>query len=85
MSSWLNAADNILEMVVNHLPSPKEAQVYRAPYLYEGPLDDDIAKAMIACDPQGPLIMYVSKFVPSVEKGHFYAFGRVFSGTISTG
>ena len=29
--------------------------------------------------------MYVSKMVPTSEKGRFYAFGRVFAGTIATG
>lgn len=29
--------------------------------------------------------MYVSKMVPTSDKGRFVAFGRVFSGTISTG
>jgi elongation factor 2 len=40
---------------------------------------------MAACDPKGPLMMYVSKMVPTTDKGRFFAFGRVFSGTISTG
>jgi len=40
---------------------------------------------MRACDPKGPLMMYVSKMVPTTDKGRFFAFGRVFSGTISTG
>ncbi len=35
------------------------------------------------CDPNGPVMMYVSKMVPSPDKGRFYAFGRMFSGTIS--
>ena len=30
-------------------------------------------------------MMYVSKMVPSLDKGRFYAFGRVFSGTVGTG
>lgn len=34
---------------------------------------------------QAPLMMYVSKMVPTVDKGRFYAFGRVFSGIVSTG
>jgi hypothetical protein len=38
-----------------------------------------------ACDPKGPLMMYISKMVPTSDKGRFYAFGRVFSGTVSTG
>ena len=37
------------------------------------------------CDPQGPLMMYISKMVPTSDKGRFYAFGRVFSGKIATG
>lgn len=84
MSKWLNAADTILEMMVIHLPSPRKAQQYRTSYLYEGPQDDEIAKSMRACDPKGPLMMYVSKMVPTADKGRFVAFGRVFSGTIAT-
>lgn len=41
--------------------------------------------AMKACDPKGPLMMYVSKMVPTTDNGRFFAFGRVFSGTIATG
>merc|ERR1712048_1447699 len=37
------------------------------------------------CDQKGPMSMYVSKMVPTSEKGRFYAFGRVFSGAIKTG
>merc|ERR1712176_1141070 len=33
----------------------------------------------------GPLMMYVSKMVPTNDKGRFYAFGRVFSGTVGSG
>merc|ERR1712086_510826 len=47
--------------------------------------DDTAAKAMRACEKDGPLLMYVSKMVPTSDKGRFYAFGRVFSGTIATG
>merc|ERR1712032_1421860 len=53
--------------------------------LYEGPLDDEAANAIRACDPAGGLMMYVSKMVPTSDKGRFHAFGRVFSGTIATG
>lgn len=37
------------------------------------------------CDPKGPLMMYISKMVPTSDKGRFYAFGRVFSGVVATG
>lgn len=85
MQKWLPAADALLEMIVVHLPSPARAQKYRVPCLYEGPHDDEAAQAIAACDKDGPLMMYISKMVPTSDKGRFYAFGRVFSGKCATG
>lgn len=85
MQTWLPAAEALLAMIINHLPSPVVAQNYRVENLYAGPMDDAAAMAIKNCDPDGPLMMYVSKMVPTSEKGRFYAFGRVFSGVIATG
>jgi elongation factor 2 len=85
MQKWLPAADAVLEMIVVHLPSPVAAQKYRVGALYDGPLDDEAAEGIRTCNPNGPLVMYVSKMVPSSDRGRFYAFGRVFSGKIATG
>lgn len=40
---------------------------------------------MQKCDPNGPVMVYISKMVKTPEKGRFIAFGRVFSGTIKSG
>jgi len=85
MRNWLPAGDAMFQMIVIHLPSPVTAQKYRAAALYEGPADDQSCVAMTNCDPNGPLMMYISKMVPTSDKGRFYAFGRVFSGKIATG
>merc|ERR1711998_793245 len=85
MQKFLPAADALLEMLVIHLPSPRAAQKYRVDALYEGPQDDECAIAIRDCDPNGPLMLYISKMVPTNDKGRFYAFGRVFSGTIGSG
>lgn len=87
MQKWLPAADAVLEMIVIHLPSPVVAQRYRVSTLYDGPLDDEVALAIKNCDTSetAPLCMYVSKMVPTSDKGRFYAFGRVFAGKIATG
>merc|ERR1712036_100664 len=85
MRNWLPAGDAMFQMIVIHLPSPVTAQKYRAAALYEGPADDAACVAMQSCDPNGPLMMYISKMVPTSDKGRFYAFGRVFSGKIATG
>ncbi|VDM20915.1 unnamed protein product, partial [Wuchereria bancrofti] len=85
MRKWLPAGDTMLQMICMHLPSPVTAQKYRMEMLYEGPHDDEAAIAIRNCDPNGPLMMYVSKMVPTSDKGRFYAFGRVFSGKVATG
>jgi elongation factor 2 len=85
MQKWLPAADALIEMIIDHLPSPRVAQRYRVENLYTGPLDDEFASAIRACDPTGPVMMFVSKMIdPKGDGKRFYAFGRVFSGTIRT-
>lgn len=85
MKSWLPAGDTLLGLITIHLPSPITAQRYRAEQLYEGPQDDEAFMGIKNCDSNGPLMMYISKMVPTSDKGRFYAFGRVFSGTVATG
>jgi len=85
MRTWLPAGDALFNMIAEHLPSPVVAQKYRVENLYSGPLDSEEAEAVRKCDPEGPMSMYISKMVPTSEKGRFYAFGRVFSGVIKTG
>jgi len=85
MQKWLPADSALLEMMVLHLPSPFTAQKYRVDTLYSGPLDDATAQSIRACDPKGPLVAYISKMVPTADKGRFYAFVRVFSGTVTQG
>ena len=82
---WINAAEALLEMIVMKLPSPRKAQNYRAAYLYEGPIDDKSGQSIKTCDPNGPLMIYISKMIPTSDNGRFYAFGRVFGGTVATG
>lgn len=85
MRKWLPAGEALLQMISIHLPSPVISQKYRMELLYEGPHDDEAAMGIKACDPKAPLMMYISKMVPTSDKGRFFAFGRVFSGVASTG
>merc|ERR1712196_313981 len=85
MRKWLPASEALLEMITLHLPSPAKAQGYRTETLYEGPLDDACGQSMVKCDPEGPLMVYISKMVPTADNSRFVAFGRVFAGKIKTG
>lgn len=84
MQKFLPNANSLLEMIIQKLPSPVEAQKYRYKHLYTGPEDDEVATAIKNCDANGPLCMYVSKLFPSSDMTRFYAFGRVFSGTVKS-
>ena len=88
LQQWIPAHICLLDIAINHLPSPKEAQKYRVDGLYTGDLDDSIAESIRNCDPEGPLIIYISKMAPERpddRNSRFIAFGRIFSGTIKPG
>ena len=72
MQIWINAADTLLLMVACKLPSPRVAQKYRVESLYEGPMDDEAAMAIRACDKDGPLMAHVSKKVQTKDTGRFF-------------
>jgi elongation factor 2 len=86
MKKWLPAADALLELITEHLPSPRVAQRYRVAHLYEGPLDDPVAIGIRECDSNAHLMIFISKMLPdSSDSNKFLAFGRVFSGTARLG
>ena len=74
----------VLDMVVKHLPNPKDAQKYRIPKIWKGDLDSAIGKAMVSCDPNGPIAMMITKIVMDPHAGEV-AVGRLFSGTLRKG
>jgi elongation factor 2 len=85
MMRFIPASETLLEMLVMHLPSPKKAQAYRSEMLYSGEPNDKYYEAMKNCDQNGPLMMYISKMVPTADKGRFFAFGRIFAGKVRAG
>ncbi|MEM1814344.1 MAG: elongation factor EF-2, partial [Thermoplasmatales archaeon] len=74
----------LLDAVVHHLPSPKEAQVYRVPQIWKGDQNSDVGKAMINCDSNGPIMMMVTKIIVDEHAGEV-AIGRLFSGKLVKG
>ena len=64
MTRWLPARRCVLDLAADQLPSPIEAQKYRVPALYTGPLDTAEAADMLSCDPSGSVSMYISKMIP---------------------
>ncbi len=74
----------LLDMSVEELPSPLEAQKYRIPNIWNGDLESEAGVAMLGCDPNGPLSLMITKIWMDPHAGEV-AVGRIYSGTITQG
>ncbi|MDI6737418.1 MAG: elongation factor EF-2 [Nanoarchaeota archaeon] len=74
----------VLNMVVKHHLNPRDAQAYRVPKLWHGDLDSPMGKALVNCDPNGPIAFVATKIVIDKHAGEICA-GRLFSGTVAAG
>jgi elongation factor 2 len=74
----------LLDMAVDKLPSPLEAQRYRIPNIWQGDLESVEGKAMMECDADGPLSLMITKIWMDQHAGEV-AVGRVYSGSIKHG
>ncbi len=76
--------DVILNMIVKHLPNPKQAQPYRIPVLWKGDIDSPEGKSMKACDKNGKTVGVCFGIVHDEHAGEV-AVVRLFSGTVKKG
>ena len=77
-------AEPILDMFIEHLPNPLEAQPYRQSQIWPGDPESEVGKAMAKVDPNGPLLMCISTIEVDTHSG-VVAIGRIFSGTVEKG
>ena len=73
-----------LEMVINHIPNPVDAQKVRIPTIWKGDLNSTIGKQMLACDSKGEVSLMINKIIMDPHAGEV-AIGRLFSGTVTKG
>ncbi|RLG72787.1 MAG: elongation factor EF-2 [Methanobacteriota archaeon] len=74
----------VLDMVIRHLPNPRQAQRYRVPHLWPGDIGSEVGRSMVNVDPEGPLAMIITDITVDKHAGEV-ATGRVLSGTIRSG
>jgi elongation factor 2 len=77
--------DALLEMIVKHLPNPRDAQKYKIPRIWSGDIDSPEGKALLECDSNGPLCGMITKIFIDPKSKRPTLIGRVFSGTIKSG
>jgi len=77
--------DVVLDMVVNHLPDPLDAQKRRVPIIWQhGDPSTKEGQSMLKCDPEGPACLMVTDISFDPHAGEV-ATGRLFSGTLRRG
>ncbi|XGI83679.1 elongation factor EF-2 [Halorutilales archaeon Cl-col2-1] len=74
----------VLNMVIDHLPNPVEAQEERIPTIWRGDPESQVADDMIAADPDGDVVFMVTDISMDPHAGEIVS-GRLFSGTLEKG
>eukprot|EP00123_Amoebidium_parasiticum_P017644 comp23931_c0_seq1/m.42254 comp23931_c0_seq1/g.42254 ORF comp23931_c0_seq1/g.42254 comp23931_c0_seq1/m.42254 type:complete len:789 (-) comp23931_c0_seq1:227-2593(-) len=75
----------LVDMLVKHVQPPTKATRALVESNYTGAMDSSLAESMLACDPDGPLVINVTKLFPSEDGAIFFAWGRIISGTVEKG
>ncbi|MEM3154866.1 MAG: elongation factor EF-2 [Candidatus Woesearchaeota archaeon] len=75
----------VLDMVIKHLPNPKEAQVYRIPKIWKGDLDSQMGKDLLSCNPNGKVAFVITRILIEPKSGREISAGRLYSGTVRDG
>lgn len=74
----------LLDMVIEHLPSPEVSQRYRVPAIWSGDIESEEGQGMINTSPDSPLAVMVTNISIDKHAGEI-ATGRVYGGTIEKG
>ncbi len=74
----------ILDMVIRHLPNPKQAQEARISTIWKGDITSPLGQSMLKSDQSGPICMVITDIIVDEQAG-VISTGRVFSGTVEKG
>ncbi len=74
----------VLDMVVDNLPNPEDAQKYRIPHIWRGDINSPLGKSMVETNENGPLSLMITKIIMDPHAGEV-AIGRIYSGKIERG
>lgn len=85
LAQFFGSSTGLVDMIVNHIPSPVTAAAEKVVKTYTGPQTSEIVQSMKACDPEAPVMVQISKLYHTTDAQSFRAFGRVLSGTLRRG
>ncbi|KAL9716590.1 hypothetical protein Ac2012v2_001038 [Leucoagaricus gongylophorus] len=85
LDQFFGPSTGLVDVIVEHIPSPVENAANKVERIYTGPQNSELAISMKSCDPDGPVMVHVTKLYHTTDAQSFRAFGRVMSGTLRKG
>ncbi|PWN23949.1 putative ribosomal elongation factor EF-2 [Microstroma glucosiphilum] len=85
LNHFFGPSTGLMDVIAEHIPSPKAAAATKIASSWSGPLDSSLAQSMGQCDADGPLVIQIAKLYQTIDAQDFRAFGRVLSGTVRVG
>lgn len=82
---FFGGPEGLVDMIVEHVPSPLEGAKKKIDRYYTGPTDTKVASSIERCDQDGPLVIQITKLFNTSDATGFYSFGRVMSGIAKAG
>lgn len=82
---FFGGPEGLVDMIVEHVPSPLEGAKKKLDRYYTGPRDTQISSYIEHCDQDGPLVVQITKLFNTPDATGFYSFGRVMSGIAKAG
>ncbi|PVI08086.1 P-loop containing nucleoside triphosphate hydrolase protein [Periconia macrospinosa] len=82
---YFGPSTGFVDMLIQHVPSPKDGAQRLLEKHYTGPLDSKTAESMKECDQDGPLVVHVTKLFNAPDAKSFHCLGRVVSGVAKAG
>jgi len=82
---FFGGPEGLVDMIVQHVPSPLEGAKKKLDRYYTGPRDTQISSYIERCDQDGPLVVQITKLFNTPDATGFYSFGRVMSGIAKAG
>ncbi|KAG8894083.1 hypothetical protein FRC00_009556 [Tulasnella sp. 408] len=85
LDQFFGASTGLVDMVARWVPSPIEGAKSKISRTYTGPMNTEVVEAMERCDPDGPLMIQITKLYHTADAQDFRAFGRIYGGTLKRG
>ncbi|CCM03669.1 uncharacterized protein FIBRA_05813 [Fibroporia radiculosa] len=85
LDQFFGPAVGLVDMITEHIPSPIEAATSKVERTYTGPMSSELVSAMKTCDPEGPVMVQITKLYHTTDAQAFRAFGRIICGTLRKG